>query len=77
MPTIRILGPEDAAVIDRVAEGIFDNTVDQRWAGEFLADSRHHPAVANDVGQVVGMASAVITSTQTSRPSRSSWSSSS
>jgi hypothetical protein len=45
-PTIRILGLEDAAVLDRVAPGVFDNAVDPRWAAEFLADSRHHLAVA-------------------------------
>ena len=59
MPTIRILGPGDAAVLDHVAEGVFDNAVDPRWTAEFLADSRHHLAVAVDDGQVVGMASAV------------------
>ena len=45
-PTIRILGLEDAAVLDRVALGVFDNAVDPRWAAEFLADSRHHLAVS-------------------------------
>ena len=59
MPTIRILGPGDAAALDRVAEGVFDNAVDPRWTAEFLADSRHHLAVAVDDGRVVGMASAV------------------
>jgi hypothetical protein len=45
-PTIRILGLEDAAVLDRVAPGVFDNAVDPRWAAEFLADSRHYLAGA-------------------------------
>lgn len=59
MPTIRILGPDDAGVLDHVAPDVFDNPVDPRFAAEFLADSRHHLAVAIDGGQVVGMASAV------------------
>jgi ribosomal protein S18 acetylase RimI-like enzyme len=56
---IRLLGPGEAAVLDRVAEGVFDNPVDPRWAAEFFADPRHHLAVALDGGVVIGMASAV------------------
>lgn len=59
MPTIRILGPADAAVLDRVAPQVFDNAVDPRRAAEFLADPRHHLAVALDADVVVGMASGV------------------
>lgn len=57
--TIRILGPEDGAVLQNVAPGVFDNPIDPRWSAEFLADPRHHLAVAVDdeSGQVVGMAS--------------------
>jgi aminoglycoside 6'-N-acetyltransferase I len=58
-PTIRLLGPSDAAVLDHVAEGVFDNPVHPRWAAEFFADPRHHLAVALDGDLVVGMASAV------------------
>jgi aminoglycoside 6'-N-acetyltransferase I len=57
MPAIRILGPGDAAVLDHVAEGVFDNAVYPRWTAEFLADSRQRIAV--DDGRVVGMESAV------------------
>jgi ribosomal protein S18 acetylase RimI-like enzyme len=61
---IRVLGPDDAAVFDRVAPGVFDHDPDPRWTAEFLADARHHLAVAVDDAQeggprVVGMASAV------------------
>jgi GNAT superfamily N-acetyltransferase len=56
---IRLLGPGDEAVLERVAEGVFDNPVDTRWSREFLNDARHHLAVALDDGWVVGMASAV------------------
>jgi GNAT superfamily N-acetyltransferase len=57
--TIRLLGPDDMAVFDRVAPDVFDDPVDPRWATEFLADARHHLAVALDRDEVIGMASAV------------------
>jgi aminoglycoside 6'-N-acetyltransferase I len=57
--TIRVLGHGDAAVLDRVADGVFDNAVDARWTAEFLGDPRHHLAVAIDDGIVVGMATGV------------------
>ena len=56
---IRLLGPHDRAVLDHVADGVFDAPVDPRWTGEFLADARHHLVVARLDGVVVGMASAV------------------
>ena len=59
MTAVRLLGPGDAAVLDRVAEGVFDNPIDPRWRAEFFADPRHHLAVAIDGDLVVGMASAV------------------
>jgi len=55
---VRVLGPGDLAVLDRVAD-VFDRPVHPRWAAEFLADPRHHLAVALADGTVVGMASAV------------------
>lgn len=57
--TIRMLGADEAAVLDHVAADVFDNAVDARWAAEFFADPRHHVAVAVDGGQVVGFASGV------------------
>jgi aminoglycoside 6'-N-acetyltransferase I len=57
--TIRLLGPSDVAVLDHVAEEVFDNPVHPRWSAEFLADPRHHLAVALDRDLVVGFASAV------------------
>jgi hypothetical protein len=53
--TVSVLGPGDRAVLDRVAEGVFDRPVDDRWATEFLADPRHHLAVAVEGGQIVGL----------------------
>ena len=56
---IRLLGPGDGWVLANVVPGVFDNAIDARWTAEFLADPRHHLAVAVDGGQVVGMASGV------------------
>jgi GNAT superfamily N-acetyltransferase/catechol 2,3-dioxygenase-like lactoylglutathione lyase family enzyme len=56
---IRLLGREDRLALDRLAPGVFDRPIDPRWSAEFLADPRHHLAVALDDGVVVGMASAV------------------
>ena len=59
--TIRMLGPDDGAMLQNVAADVFDNPVDARWSAEFLADPRHHLAIALDEesGQVVGMATGV------------------
>ncbi len=57
--TIRLLGPDGAAVLDRVASDVFDFAVDARWTAEFFADPRHHLVVALDGDTVVGIASGV------------------
>ncbi len=57
--TVRLLGPADASLLERVAPGVFDNQIDPRWTAEFLADPRHHMVVALLGEQVVGMASGV------------------
>lgn len=56
---VRVLDPGDADVLSRVAPGVFDHAIDARWSAEFLADPRHHLAVAIDEGRVVAMASGV------------------
>lgn len=56
---IRLLGAGDIDVLARVAPDVFDFAIDPRWSAEFLADARHHLAVAIDHGTVVGMASGV------------------
>jgi ribosomal protein S18 acetylase RimI-like enzyme len=56
---IRVLGPDDAAVLAHVADGVFDRPLSPEWQAEFLADPRHHLAVALADGQVVGMATGV------------------
>ncbi|HJY37831.1 MAG TPA: GNAT family N-acetyltransferase [Steroidobacteraceae bacterium] len=55
----RKLGAADAAVLDCVADGVFDDAVQPALAREFLDDARHHLAVALDDGIVVGFASGV------------------
>lgn len=56
---IRILNQDDRSVLDHVAPGVFDNSVDPRLADEFLDDPRHHIVVALEDGVVVGFASGV------------------
>jgi aminoglycoside 6'-N-acetyltransferase I len=56
---VRVLEPDEGRMLDDVAPDVFDRPVDPRWTAEFLADPRHHLAVALDGGRVVGMASAV------------------
>ena len=55
----RLLGPEDAHVLENVADDVFDHAVEPRLAMEFLSDPRHHIVVAIDDGVVVGMVTAV------------------
>lgn len=56
---VRVLGPSDLGILDSIMEDVFDGPINPQWAAEFLADSRHHLAVAIAGGAVVGMASAV------------------
>lgn len=56
---IRILRPGDAGVLANVLPGVFDRAIDLARTGEFLADPRHHLAVAVEDGAVIGFASGV------------------
>jgi GNAT superfamily N-acetyltransferase len=56
---IRVLEANEASVLDQVAAGVFDNPIVPESARAFLADPRHHLAVALDGGIVVGFASGV------------------
>lgn len=56
---IRLLAAGDEGVLANVAPDVFDDAVQPALAAEFLADPRHHIAVALDAGLVVGFASAV------------------
>ena len=57
--TVRILGNDEASVLDNIADDVFDHAIHPRWCAEFFADPRHHLAVALDGDLVVGMASGV------------------
>jgi len=54
-----ILAKEDVHVLLNVADEVFDNPVKPAYAEEFLADPRHHIAVALDENLVVGMVTGV------------------
>jgi len=56
---IKVLRPEDAAVVVAAGPAVFDDAVDPRVTAEFLSDPRHHLVAAIDHGAVVGFASAV------------------
>lgn len=57
--TVRLLAPNEAHILDNVAEDVFDFPVNPVWRDEFFADPRHHLVVALDGEVVVGMASGV------------------
>jgi len=56
---VRMLGSDEADVLDNVAPDVFDHQIHPRWCAEFFADPRHHLVVALDGDLVVGMASGV------------------
>jgi hypothetical protein len=58
--TIRILGPDDGQVLDRVAREVFDNAVDRRWTTEFLTDSRRSPRVNRQARTSTGVPSRTV-----------------
>src|SRR5260221_8898954 len=56
---IRIVQRGEDHILERVADDLFDHPVRKDLAAEFIADPRHHMAVAIDDGLVVGFASGV------------------
>jgi aminoglycoside 6'-N-acetyltransferase I len=56
---VRLLKPQDAALLERVADDVFDGSLRGELVREFLGDPRHHLAVAIVDGLVVGFASGV------------------
>ena len=56
---IKILRADDADLLGNLATGTFDDPLDPSATAAFLADHRHHLAVAIDDGQIVGFASAI------------------
>lgn len=56
---VKNLSTSDISLLKNVAEDVFDNPIDEKYASEFLTDPRHHIVVAIVHGMVVGFASAV------------------
>ena len=57
--TIKVLQRGDETILMNIAPEVFDNPINMEFTKEFLADPRHHIAVAIDDGLVVGFASGV------------------
>jgi len=57
---LRILGPDDAAVLDDMAPDVFDGPTRADSTAAFFASPAHHLAVALDGTCVVGFASGVV-----------------
>lgn len=57
--TIKILNHNDVDILRNIDPDLFDDAIDLKRAEEFLADPRHHLAVAIDDRLVVGFVSAV------------------
>jgi aminoglycoside 6'-N-acetyltransferase I len=60
MIEIRRLGPDDAGVLSRVAEDVFDAAIDPARLATFLAAPDHLLIVAVEDGLVIGQIAAVI-----------------
>jgi aminoglycoside 6'-N-acetyltransferase I len=54
------LGREDAALLDRVAEGVFDEPLNPEGVAKHLASPGHHLVVALSDGEVVGQVTGVL-----------------
>jgi len=50
MIEVRVLGSDEAQVLAHVAADVFDNPLDPQQTAAFLADPRHHIAVAIGAG---------------------------
>ena len=57
--SVRFLASGDLGVLEQVDDDVFDHPLVPSLCREFLADPRHHIAVAIEDGVVVGMASGV------------------
>ena len=56
----RRLTTDDAALLARVADDVFDEPIDPRRLAAYLAEPNHLMIVARDGGEVVGQCAAVI-----------------
>lgn len=59
MLTIKTLGSNDAAILERAVEGVFDQAVQPALVTEFLADPRHYLIVAQHNDSLIGFVSAI------------------
>ena len=57
---IKTLTAADRAILDRVAEEVFDEPIRPERLAAYLADPGHHMIVAIEGGQVVGQVAAVM-----------------
>jgi ribosomal protein S18 acetylase RimI-like enzyme len=57
---IKRVGADNAALLDRVADGVFDEPVVPQRLAAFLADPGHHLFVALEDGVVVGQGAVVV-----------------
>ena len=64
---IRRLGPGDAAVLERVADDVFDASIDPERLAAYLAEPGHLMIVAIHDGEVVGQAMAMTRAERTAR----------
>ncbi len=60
MLEIKRLAAGDEAILERVAEDVFDAAIDPKRLAAYLAEPGHHLIVAVDAGEVVGQIRAVI-----------------
>ncbi len=56
---VRMAGPADAGLFDRVAPDVFDGPTDPQRVIDYLADPRLHIAIAVNDDRLVGMCSGV------------------
>src|SRR5262245_57734500 len=54
------VGPAEVALLDRVAEDVFDHPIDAALLGDYLAAPGHLMVVAVEAGVVVGQARGMI-----------------
>jgi ribosomal protein S18 acetylase RimI-like enzyme len=54
------VGPGEAELFDRVADGVFDEPVERARLAAYLAETGHHMIVAISDGEVVGQVAAVV-----------------
>lgn len=57
---IRLIGPGDEPLFDRVAADVFDEPVDAARLSAYLAEPGHHMMVALNAGEIVAQCAAVI-----------------